>query len=150
MAAIKIGIAQINACVGDLAGNAKKVLEAARIAYAAGARLLLTQELVLSGYPPEDLLLRPAFIDQAQDVADDLRKQLAELAGLHVVLGHPVVAAGGLRNAASVFINGEVLGVYFKRELPNYSVFDEKRHFAGDNQALVFEIDGVRFGINIC
>ena len=150
MAAIKIGIAQINACVGDLAGNAKKVMDAARTAHAAGARLLLTPELVLCGYPPEDLLLRPAFIEQAQTVADSLCKELAELQGLHVVLGHPVVAAGGLRNAASVLVNGEVLGVYFKRELPNYSVFDEKRHFAGDNHSLVFEIDGVRFGVNIC
>jgi NAD+ synthase (glutamine-hydrolysing) len=106
MAAIKIGIAQINACVGDLAGNAKKVMDAARTAHAAGARLLLTPELVLCGYPPEDLLLRPAFIEQAQTVADSLCKELAELQGLHVVLGHPVVAAGGLRNAASVLVNG--------------------------------------------
>ena len=150
MAAIKIGIAQINDCVGDLEGNAKKVLEAARSAHAAGARLLLTPELVLSGYPPEDLLLRPAFVDQALLVFDRLRADLAECEGLHVVLGHPVMATGGLRNAASVLADGKTLGVYYKHELPNYSVFDEKRHFAGDNHALVFNVDGIRFGINVC
>jgi NAD+ synthase (glutamine-hydrolysing) len=150
MVAVRIGIAQINACVGDLKANAASVVSAAQAAYAAGASALLTPELILSGYPPEDLLLRPAFIAQVQAVAADLTQALAQFSGLHVVVGHPVMDGGVLRNAASVLLDGKVLDTYFKRELPNYSVFDEQRHFVSVNRPLVFELKGVRFGINIC
>jgi len=150
MAAARVGIAQINACVGDLAGNAKKILDAARVAYAAGARVLLTPEMVLTGYPPEDLLLRPAFMEQNERVLSSLCDDLAQFDGLHVVVGHVRASAFGLMNAASVLCNGKVIGTYFKRELPNYSVFDEKRYFSPGSKTLTFEVSGVTFGINIC
>ena len=150
MAAARVGISQINACVGDLAGNAAKILAAARAAYAAGAQVLLTPEMALTGYPPEDLLLRPAFIEENDRVLNRLCADLAALSGLHVVVGHVCALESGLMNAASVFSDGQVLGTYYKRELPNYSVFDEKRYFSPGSHPLVFEVKGVAFGINIC
>ena len=134
----------------DLAGNAAKVLEAARKAHAEGADVLVTPELVLTGYPPEDLLLRPLFVQTQQDVLDRLRHDLAGLAGLHVLVGHVQARQGRLYNAASVLCEGRVLGTYCKRELPNYSVFDEQRYFSAHGEALVFNVKGVRFGVNIC
>ncbi|MFZ4710038.1 MAG: NAD+ synthase [Zwartia sp.] len=150
MSAVKVSIAQINALVGDLSGNAQRVLEAARLAHAAGAQVLLTPELVLSGYPPEDLLLRPSFIDQCDRVLEQLRDNLSGLAGLHVVVGHVTAQNGLLRNAASVLVDGTVLGTYFKRELPNYAVFDEQRYFEAGEHPFTFSVGGVCFGVNIC
>ena len=124
----------------DLAGNAAKVLEAARKAHAEGADVLVTPELVLTGYPPEDLLLRPLFVQTQQDVLDRLRHDLAGLAGLHVLVGHVQARQGRLYNAASVLCEGRVLGTYCKRELPNYSVFDEQRYFSAHGEALVFNV----------
>lgn len=150
MAAVRVGIAQLNVLVGDLAGNARLVLEAAQKAYQQGARVLLTPELVLTGYPPEDLLLRPAFIEQCERTLQTLCDQLSALNGLHVVVGHVRQDKDGLHNAASVLSNGQILGTYFKKELPNYSVFDEKRYFISGAEPLCFSVDGVCFGINIC
>jgi len=150
MSAVKVSIAQINALVGDLSGNAQRVLEAARMAHAAGARVLLTPELVLTGYPPEDLLLRPSFIDQCDQVLNGLCASLSGLAGLHVVVGHVTSQNGLLRNAATVLADGRILGTYFKRELPNYAVFDEKRYFAAGEHPFSFTVGGVCFGVNIC
>ena len=150
MAAVRVGIAQLNALVGDLAGNAAQVLEAARRAHEQGARVLLTPELMLTGYPPEDLLLRPAFIQACAQSLKNLCRDLAALPGLHVVVGHVVQTSEGLRNAASVLADGVIVGTYFKRELPNYSVFDEKRYFTPGSQTFVFSVDGVSFGVNIC
>jgi NAD+ synthase (glutamine-hydrolysing) len=113
-------------------------------------QVLLTPELMLTGYPPEDLLLRPAFVVACQRALGQLCQDLATLPGMHVLVGHIVATPAGLRNAASVLCDGAVLGTYFKRELPNYSVFDEKRYFTPGDQALVFVVGGVRFGVNIC
>ena len=150
MSAVKVSIAQINALVGDLSGNAQRVLEAARLAHAAGAQVLLTPELALTGYPPEDLLLRPSFIEVCDQVLNDLCANTASLTGLHVVVGHVTSQNGLLRNAASVLVEGKVLGTYFKRELPNYAVFDEQRYFAAGEQPFTFTVGGVCFGVNIC
>lgn len=150
MKAVKIGVAQINACVGDLKGNAKKIFEAAEASHSAGAQVLVTPELGLTGYPPEDLLLRPAFVSKVQAVLDELTSSLTQFPGLHVVVGHPHLASGRLRNAASVLLDGKAIGIYFKRELPNYAVFDEQRHFLSDGQPFTFDVQGVRFGVNIC
>ncbi len=150
MSAVKVSIAQINALVGDLSGNAQRVLEAARLAHAAGAQVLLTPELVLTGYPPEDLLLRPSFVASCDQVLKHLCASLTDLTGLHVVVGHVTCQNGLLRNAASVLVDGAVLGTYFKRELPNYAVFDEQRYFAAGEQPLSFSVGGVCFGVNIC
>lgn len=150
MAAARVGIAQINACVGDLAGNAAKILSVAQAAHTAGAQVLLTPEMVLTGYPPEDLLFRPAFIEENERALSQLCTSLAQFDGLHVVVGHVRAFASGLMNAASVLCNGQVLGTYYKCELPNYSVFDEKRYFLPGSQPLTFDVNGVSFGINIC
>ncbi len=163
---VKVALAQINATVGDLAGNRRKIVEFARRAYEQGARLVLTPELSLCGYPPEDLLLRPAFMHACAEALEDCARELAGLVGLHVVVGHPHQFGdrGDVRskswtvqlryNAASVLAGGRVLGTYCKRELPNYQVFDERRYFVSGRDAglaaLVFDVQDVRFGICIC
>jgi len=163
---VKVALAQINVTVGDLAGNAKKIVEFARRAHEAGAQLLLTPELSLCGYPPEDLLLRPAFMQACREQLHWIASELADCSGLHVVVGHPLQREGetDLRskswavparfNAASVLAGGQVLRSYAKRELPNYQVFDERRYFVSGRDAgeapLVFDVGGLRFGLNIC
>lgn len=150
MSAARVAIAQINACVGDLAGNADRVLAAARQAREQGADILVTPELVLTGYPPEDLLLRPLFVQEQLLALEQLRNDLAGFKGLHVVVGHVQLRGHALYNAASVLCEGKVVGTYCKLELPNYSVFDEQRYFKPDGVPLVFQVKGVRFGVAIC
>ena len=163
---VKVALAQINATVGDLAGNSHLIVEAARNAYASGARLVLTPELSLCGYPPEDLLLRPAFMLACAEALADCAQALADLPGLFVVVGHPhqfgergdvrsnSVSVPQRYNAASVLEGGRVVATYCKRELPNYQVFDERRYFASGRDAgqgaVVFEVEGLKFGLNIC
>ena len=162
---LKVALAQLNATVGDLAGNARLVEGAAREAYAQGARLVVTPELMLCGYPPEDLLLRPAFMAACTQALHALAAELADCVGLHVVVGHPMLwGQGDLRsrshtvqrrfNAASVLAGGKVLATYCKRELPNYQVFDERRYFTSGREAgqepVVLEIEGLRVGLLIC
>ena len=163
---IKVALAQINATVGDLAGNARRIVDAARQAHAAGAQLLLAPELALCGYPPEDLLLRPAFMQSCTEALATMAAELASCEGLHVVVGHPhqfgergdvrtKSTAQPLRfNAASLLAGGRIVATYCKRELPNYQVFDERRYFASGRDAghgpLVFEVGGVKVGVLIC
>ena len=163
---IKVALAQINATVGDLAGNARRIVGAARRAHAAGAQLLVAPELALCGYPPEDLLLRPAFMQSCAEALAGMAVELAACEGLHVVVGHPhqVGDRGDVRtkstaqplrfNAASLLTGGRVVGTYCKRELPNYQVFDERRYFASGRDAghgpLVFDVGGVKVGVLIC
>ncbi len=147
---VKVAIAQINSLVGDLAGNRAKILAQARQAAEGGADIVLTPELSLVGYPPEDLLLRNAFYAKSEETLRALAADLAQFAGLHVVVGHPLQVDGARYNAASVLVDGKVLGSYRKHDLPNTDVFDEKRYFASGGEALVFKVKGVSFGINIC
>ncbi|RPJ45248.1 MAG: NAD+ synthase [Betaproteobacteria bacterium] len=144
---MKIAIAQLNVTVGDLDGNAAKIMDAARRARADGVSLLLTTELVLCGYPPEDLLLRDDFF-RACDQA--FQRIVREVTGITLVLGHPHQIGSKRYNAASVIRDGAVVATYLKRTLPNYTVFDEERYFDSGDAPCVFEHDGVRFGINIC
>ena len=131
---VKLAIAQLNFSVGDLAGNRKRIADAAMRAHAAGAQVLLTPELALTGYPPEDLVMRRAFMEATMTHLRELAVELAPLAGLRVVVGHPSGGDDRTRsitiqqrhNAASVLGDGRVLATYAKRELPNYQVFDEK------------------------
>ncbi|MCM2252148.1 MAG: NAD+ synthase [Ramlibacter sp.] len=156
--ALKLCIAQLNFLVGDTAGNAQKIIAAARAAYAQGARLLITPELSICGYPAEDLLLRPAFIAACDDAVKEVARELAGLKGLFVVVGHPTggdirsrsVAVQRRFNAASVLSEGRVLETYAKRELPNYQVFDEYRYFTRGQGTCVFQVDGVNVGLLIC
>ena len=147
---IKVAIAQINCTVGDFTGNSSKIVKFARRAAAKGADIVLTPELSLSGYPPEDLLLRQAFFDQTTQALDALAAELSELKGLHVIVGHPLMRGELRYNAASVITEGKLIGTYCKRDLPNYTVFDEKRYFASSEQAFVFDLKGTKFGLNIC
>ncbi len=144
---MKLAIAQINCTVGDLAGNAARILAYAERAREQGAELMLTPELGLCGYPPEDLLLRDGFYDACDEA---LRGLAAKVRGITVVVGHPHAVGDERYNAASVLCDGEILATYFKHELPNHSVFDEERYFTHGESPCVFELGGIRFGINIC
>ena len=146
-APVSIAVAQLNLTVGDLVGNADHIIAALDDARAAGAQLLLTPELALSGYPPEDLLLRPDFY---RACAREVERIAAAARGVTVVLGHPVEDGGERYNAASVLRDGAVLTRYHKSLLPNYEVFDVERYFEAGGTACVFECAGVRFGVNIC
>lgn len=150
MAAANVALAQLNAVVGDFSGNADQIEKMARQAAANGADLVLTPELALTGYPPEDLLLRPAFVDQERQALEQLTQRLTDLPRLAVVVGHVWAEGSHLYNAASVLRGGQVVARYFKRELPNYGVFDEQRYFSRGDGACTFEHAGVCFGINIC
>jgi len=155
---LKICVAQLNFVVGDMVGNARRIIEAARSAHAQGARLLLTPELSLCGYPAEDLLLRPAFTDACDDALKQVGDALAGLSGFTVVVGHPSgthersrsVSVPRRFNAATVLRDGRVVASYAKRELPNYQVFDERRYFTPGDGPCVFEVDGVPIGLLIC
>lgn len=166
---LKVALAQINPVLGDLQGNKARLLEAARQAHDQGAQLMVSPELSLCGYPPEDLLLRPGFLAACQSTLQELAQALEVFAGLTVVVGHPHRLPGHeddrtrsthvpkCFNAASVLRHGVVELTYLKRELPNYQVFDERRYFASGRSAPgstgapgVFEVNGVRMGLLIC
>ena len=144
---VKIAIAQINCVVGDLAGNAARILRCCQDARAAGASLVLTPELALCGYPPEDLLLRDGFY---RDCAGALERLSRDVSGIALVVGHPHQSDGKRYNAASVVRDGRVVATYYKQTLPNYTVFDEERYFQPGDSPCVFQVGETRFGLNIC
>ncbi|MCK6405147.1 MAG: NAD+ synthase [Rhodocyclaceae bacterium] len=144
---LKIAIAQFNATLGDLAGNAAKIADLAARARAAGADLLLTPELALCGYPPEDLLLRPDFYRACDRELDALARRVE---GIAIIVGHPEERNGRRYNAATLLQDGCRVATYYKQLLPNYEVFDEERYFDAGETACVVAINGVRCGINIC
>ncbi len=144
---LAIAVAQLNVTVGDLTANADRIIRALDEARAAGADLLLTPELALSGYPPEDLLLRPDFY---RACAREVSRIAAHTQGITLVLGHPEERRDWRYNAASVIRDGEVVATYHKHLLPNYEVFDEERYFDRGLAACVFELNGVKLGVNIC
>lgn len=148
--ALKVLAAQINSKVGDLPFNAELILAAARRAHGVGAQVLLTPELSLVGYPPEDLLLRPSFLRRTAHWLDLIRAASRDTPGLALVVGHPHERDGKLYNASSVFRDGERIAYYAKLELPNYAVFDEQRYFAPDGAPAVFVAGGIRMGLAIC
>ena len=150
MSAQKIALVQMNPMLGDLAGNAQLIHKAAQEAVKQGAKLVVTPELSLTGYPPEDLLLRPAFIEKAQQQLDLLMIELAQYPDLTVIVGHPKKTSAGLQNYASVLQNGKVIAGYAKQELPNHEVFDEVRYFVPGKEACVFECNGIHYGVILC
>ena len=155
---LQISVAQLNFMVGDMPGNARKIIEAAHAAYAQGSRLLLTPELSICGYAAEDLFLRPSFIAACDDAVKTVATELAGLKDMVVVVGHPSggdtrtrsVAVQKRFNMASVLRHGVVEQTYAKRELPNYQVFDERRYFSPGQGVCVFEVEGVTVGLLIC
>ncbi len=144
---MKIAIAQINCTVGDLAGNVSRILDFVARARGESADILLTPELALCGYPPEDLLLRDDFY---RDCDAALARLAAGVSGIAVVVGHPRQVGRKRYNAASVIRDGRIVATYHKHALPNYTVFDEQRYFEPGCEACVFDVKGVRFGVNIC
>jgi NAD+ synthase (glutamine-hydrolysing) len=147
MARLRIALGQINTHVGDLDGNVDRVLDSLREAEAAGCDLVVLPELALTGYPPEDLLLKPGFVADNRRALD----RVAEATTSCVAVVGFVDAERDLHNAAAVCAFGEVQAVYRKRMLPNYAVFDEQRYFApGTERPSLVSVRGVRVGVSIC
>jgi NAD+ synthase (glutamine-hydrolysing) len=144
---VRVALCQVNTVVGDLDGNLARLLQQLEVAEDAGCDLAVFPELAITGYPPEDLLLRRGFVD---DNVRALEQFAARTARCAAVVGY-VEPDGTLFNSAAVCVNGTVVGTYRKRHLPNYAVFDEARYFeAGDGPAPLFEIAGTRVGVSIC
>ncbi len=142
-----VALAQGDQVVGDLVGNARRILEACAAAKRGGASLVVTPELSLCGYPPEDLVLRPAFLDAC---ARELASLAAAVRDVTVVVGFPERDDGRRYNALAVIRDGAIAATYRKRILPNYTVFDEQRYFSPGHAPCVFDVDGVRFGAIVC
>ncbi len=152
---MKIAIAQLNPKVGDLEGNARQILDVAKTAHAKGARVLLTPELSLCGYPPRDLLLHSGFIQRLSDAIAQLTTQLppnlAVLVGTVVTKPDaPEVGAKTLYNSAVWLEDGQLKDTFHKRLLPTYDVFDEDRYFAPGTTQNLMKIEGLTLGITIC
>jgi NAD+ synthase (glutamine-hydrolysing) len=144
---MKIAIAQINSTVGDIKGNASKLIAFIKQAEAAGASLLITPELALCGYPPEDLLFRDDFNHACEQALASLAEHTSKIT---LLIGHPHLVDAKLYNAASLLENGKIKATYHKQVLPNYSVFDEARYFTAGNTPLVFDHADTKFGVMIC
>ncbi|MGV6818550.1 MAG: NAD+ synthase [Thiotrichales bacterium] len=145
---LKIALGQINMIVGDADANADKVIEfATRARDELHADLIVFPELTLTGYPPEDLLLRDSMIEWAEQA---LFRVAAQVRGIDVVVGLPWKDARGLRNAACVVREGRIIARYFKQYLPNYLVFDEKRYFKRGRKTCIFDCKGVNVAVTIC
>jgi NAD+ synthase (glutamine-hydrolysing) len=143
---LNIQIAQINLLVGDVEGNAQRIIDTAMAALGE-ADIIVFPELALTGYPPEDLLLRDHFIRRVERAVATI---LSRVNGIHLVVGYPLRRGDKLCNAAGVWRDGEVVAEYAKHLLPNYSVFDEKRYFQPGHEAVTFEVGGVRIGLTVC
>ena len=144
---IRLALAQINATVGDLEGNRDKVLAYLVEARRQDADLVVFPEMAITGYPPEDLLLKPDFLKAANTMLQEIA---AESRGLIAIVGTVEAEKRDLYNAAAVLHNGHIAAYYRKQCLPNYGVFDEDRYFQFGRQNIVFETRGSRFAINVC
>lgn len=146
---LRVAFAQINVTVGDLEGNAQKILTRMEEAHSAGAHIVCFPELALTGYPPEDLLLKPGFVSANLRKLDELIHVSSKLPGLTAIVGF-VDSDHDIYNAAAVLHEGKLIGVYHKHYLPNYGVFDEYRYFQAGRLAPIFLIHDIHVGINIC
>lgn len=145
---LRIAIAQINLLVGDIEGNAKHILEwSLRARDENQADVIIFPELALTGYPPEDLLLRPGMYGRISSVLEELSR---EINGITVLLGFPENTEEGVYNSIAVIEDGRCTGAARKTHLPNYSVFDEKRYFTSSNESCVISVNNVPLGICIC
>src|SRR5579875_443062 len=146
MDTLRVGLGQIDVCVGNLSGNLKKILEYIEVAKNLGVDILCFPELAVTGYPPEDLLLKSSFIEDNLETLDKIREASD---GLTVIVGF-VDKKEDIYNAAAIIHNRDLVDVYHKRYLPNYGVFDENRYFQSGTRAPVYKLGNVRFGVNIC
>ena len=144
---MKIAVAQLNTTVGDFEGNARRIREAVDTARAEGARLVVTPEMSLSGYPAEDLWLRDDYCDRC---VAELMKLAPYCLDVAVIVGFPHREGRTRYNAAAVLRAGRVDQFYFKQRLPNYKVFDEKRYFDVGTRPCVFELEGRKIALTIC
>jgi len=143
---VRIALAQINPVVGDIAGNERLITNAIADARAGGAALVCLPELAITGYPPEDLVLKQHFVD---DAADALARIASQVDGIVAVVGYPE-QADQLYNSAAVLADGKIASSYRKNRLPNYGVFDEHRYFKAGNRGAVLELNGALIGLSIC
>ncbi|GAB4545196.1 MAG: NAD+ synthase [Anaerolineae bacterium] len=146
MRRLRIGLSQINTTVGDLRGNTARIVEGLMRAREHCVDLVLFPELAIPGYPPEDLLLKPSFIEANRACLDEL---IPHTQGITAIVGF-VDVAGDIYNAAAVLHDGQLAGVYHKVLLPNYAVFDEVRYFKAGEGFPLFELDGIVFGVSVC
>ena len=147
-ATVRIALAQANFLVGDIDGNTDKVIElAVKARDELAANAIVFPELTLTGYPPEDLLLRRGLYEQ---VSEGLARILKSVSGIDVIVGYPVRQQGRHYNAAGLVRDGRIESVYFKQALPNYAVFDEKRYFSEGSEACIVEVGGIRFALTVC
>ena len=146
MRTFRLALAQINLTVGDLEGNVAKALEYVERARELSADLVAFPELTVTGYPPEDLLLKPSFIEANMDA---MRRVASASKGLAVAVGF-VDADSDIYNACALAHESEVVGIYHKVYLPNYGVFDEERYFKQGRECPVFVVKGIGIGLNIC
>ena len=147
MTHIKLALAQINPLVGDIKGNTQLIIDYAQKAMAARANCVIFPELCLTGYPPEDLLLRPELYIQLEHAKQILA---TELQAIDFIIGYPKQKSSTLLNAAAYYQNGQCIAEYHKQELPNYSVFDEKRHFSPGLDTCIVDIKGIKLALMIC
>lgn len=146
MKILRLALAQINPTVGDIEGNAFKICDYIEMAKKQNAGIVVFPELAVTGYPPEDLLLKPQFIS---DNLDALKRVQRETEGITAVVGF-VDRNDGIYNAAAILRNGKLIGAYYKKHLPNYGVFDEYRYFKAGTESPVYAIGDVTVGVNIC
>jgi NAD+ synthase (glutamine-hydrolysing) len=146
MSVLTLALAQSSFLVGDIAGNTEKIVQQANIAREKGAQIIVFPELALTGYPPEDLLLRPSISGRIQTALS----KISAIEGIVVVVGYPLNQHKKRFNSVGVFAHGEQRGIYHKQKLPNYSVFDEARYFKGGTDSVIFEISGRKIGLLIC
>ncbi|EHN09033.1 NAD synthetase [Patulibacter medicamentivorans] len=144
---MRIALAQIDLVVGDLSGNARRSIDAIEAAREAGAAITVLPELTITGYPPEDLLFKQHFLDDARVALDDVA---AATSGTVAIVGFPERGGDAVYNAAAILADGEVQGIVRKVRLPNYGVFDEYRYFGAGDHAAIVEVDGVPVAVTIC
>ena len=145
---LRILLAQLNLTVGDFEGNTNKIIEAINHAVSnKDTDVLVFPELTISSYPPEDLLLRPAFNKYVQLA---LNKIVSAIKDIHVIIGYPIIHNDKLYNVCSLIHKNKIIKTYYKQNLPNYGVFDEKRYFTAGNETCLFEINGTTAAISIC
>lgn len=144
---LSVALAQLNLCVGDIAGNTQQVIKAIAQAKAQNADVIIFPELSLSSYPPEDLVYREDFLQQCEQAIELVKPHTL---GITALVGMPMLREYLIHNSAYVLQDGEIIGEYHKQDLPNYRVFDEKRWFEPGQGSLIVEIKGVKAGILIC